>query len=682
MIAIPHKTHRIEQIWLPQTLPLREYKSVELRLVKIIFKFKIIVLIISIGLPVRREIRDLQANYPDQWNLFLLGMDALQKVDENDPLSYYQIAGIHGLPYKSWDNVDGIPDFPDGSGGYCTHSSILFAPWHRPYLALMEMSLYNTIQKLVTQFPQAMQAKYVAAAKDIRLPFWDWASKSSPTFPTSISATQVTVTWTDGTTKAIPNPLYAFSFHPIDPSPSDFDTFWSQFQSTLRYPTRSKQSQENLVSRAMTNDNASLRNNISLILLSSTYQQFDAFSNNAWLQNGQPGQFGSLEDCHNQIHDLTGGPNGHMGSLDVSAFDPVFWLHHCNVDRLWAMWQDLNPNSYVTPKPSDGNFFTEPNSIEDTNSSLKPFWNTDGTDFWIPTNVKETKTFGYAYPETQSWNYSNVAQYQAALQQQINQEYGANALAEFVKSRVAAPQTTVSLAASIGAFQQKAVSHPVGQVKLASVAQPSIGASAPKPAPPVKPDAPVAAVNKPGSPEVHPKIASMIATQKYTEWVTNVRVVKHSLGQTFRVMIFLGDFNSNPETWPFEHSLVSRVTVLGRGNTNKNCDKCRADAAKDFVVTGTVSLTSALLQDIADGRLASLDKEDVVPYLQKNLHWRVSLFDGSERARDQVDGLKVGVCSTQVQIGQNGIPVYSGTYDVHMDITHGRPAGLGHGDQI
>src|ERR1700760_964394 len=229
---------------------------------KIYIQVMIVALIVKIGFPVRREIRDLQANYPDQWNLFLLGMDALQKVDEKNPLSYYQIAGIHGMPYKSWDNVNGISDFPDGRGGYCTHSSVLFAPWHRPYLTLLEMSLYNVIQKLVTQFPQTMQAKYTAAAKDIRLPFWDWASKSSPTFPTSISSAQVTVTWTDGSTKVIPNPLYAFRFHPIDPSPGDFDGFWSQFQSTLRYPNRSRQSQENLVSRAMANDNASLRNNI------------------------------------------------------------------------------------------------------------------------------------------------------------------------------------------------------------------------------------------------------------------------------------------------------------------------------------------------------------------------------------------------------------------------------------
>src|SRR5262245_30625657 len=41
---------------------------------------------------------------------------------------------------------------------------------------------------------------------------------------------------------------------------------------------------------------------------------------------------------HNSLHGGFGG-GGHMGSVAVSPFDPMFYLHHCNVDRLWAMWQ-------------------------------------------------------------------------------------------------------------------------------------------------------------------------------------------------------------------------------------------------------------------------------------------------------------------------------------------------------
>lgn len=41
----------------------------------------------------RLELRDMVENHPDQWNLFLLGLERFQKVDEKEPLSYFQIAG-------------------------------------------------------------------------------------------------------------------------------------------------------------------------------------------------------------------------------------------------------------------------------------------------------------------------------------------------------------------------------------------------------------------------------------------------------------------------------------------------------------------------------------------------------------------------------------------------------------
>ncbi|MEL6552538.1 MAG: tyrosinase family protein [Cyanobacteria bacterium J06621_11] len=31
---------------------------------------------------------------------------------------------------------------------------------------------------------------------------------------------------------------------------------------------------------------------------------------------------------------------GTMDSVPCSPYDPIFWLHHANVDRLWAQWQD------------------------------------------------------------------------------------------------------------------------------------------------------------------------------------------------------------------------------------------------------------------------------------------------------------------------------------------------------
>jgi tyrosinase len=96
--------------------------------------------------PLRRELRDLQRNFPDQYNLFILGLKSLEGQDGNIQTSYYQIAGIHGMPYKPWNGVGSSTNWQNTSrfGGYCTHSSILFLTWHRPYLALYEVTSPST----------------------------------------------------------------------------------------------------------------------------------------------------------------------------------------------------------------------------------------------------------------------------------------------------------------------------------------------------------------------------------------------------------------------------------------------------------------------------------------------------------------------------------------------------------
>lgn len=71
--------------------------------------------------------------------------------------------------------------------------------------------------------------------------------------------------------------------------------------------------------------------------------------------------FGALENIHNLLHNFSGGANpafnahqpnnpnepqsGDMVSPGTTAFDPIFWGHHSNVDRLWWEWQILHPNA-------------------------------------------------------------------------------------------------------------------------------------------------------------------------------------------------------------------------------------------------------------------------------------------------------------------------------------------------
>ena len=63
---------------------------------------------------------------------------------------------------------------------------------------------------------------------------------------------------------------------------------------------------------------------------------------------------------HNMMHTYFGTGTQQMASLMASPFDPMFYLHHCNIDRLWAMWQmDGHATAYGTTAPRPGHAFTD-----------------------------------------------------------------------------------------------------------------------------------------------------------------------------------------------------------------------------------------------------------------------------------------------------------------------------------
>lgn len=43
-----------------------------------------------------------------------------------------------------------------------------------------------------------------------------------------------------------------------------------------------------------------------------------------------------VQNQHDRVHGWVGGD---MGIVAQSAFDPIFWSHHCMIDRLWYLWQ-------------------------------------------------------------------------------------------------------------------------------------------------------------------------------------------------------------------------------------------------------------------------------------------------------------------------------------------------------
>jgi tyrosinase len=51
-----------------------------------------------------------------------------------------------------------------------------------------------------------------------------------------------------------------------------------------------------------------------------------------------------LESLHNGVHGFVGGT---MASVATSAYDPIFWAHHCMIDRVWYLWQLDHPGAQL-----------------------------------------------------------------------------------------------------------------------------------------------------------------------------------------------------------------------------------------------------------------------------------------------------------------------------------------------
>ncbi|MFL6197069.1 MAG: tyrosinase family protein [Thermoanaerobaculia bacterium] len=77
------------------------------------------------------------------------------------------------------------------------------------------------------------------------------------------------------------------------------------------------------------------------------------------------GVFGQLESQpHNIIHVLVGGNTGWMSDPNLAARDPIFWLHHSNIDRLWSHWIALGDGR---ADPSDNLWKTQVFTFFDEN---------------------------------------------------------------------------------------------------------------------------------------------------------------------------------------------------------------------------------------------------------------------------------------------------------------------------
>jgi hypothetical protein len=77
---------------------------------------------------------------------------------------------------------------------------------------------------------------------------------------------------------------------------------------------------------------------------------------------------------HNSIHFAVGGAIGNaagsMSDVSTAAFDPIFWVHHANIDRLWSIW-DCDATRVWGAVPPRSWFDEKPWVFHDVTLSLK-----------------------------------------------------------------------------------------------------------------------------------------------------------------------------------------------------------------------------------------------------------------------------------------------------------------------
>jgi tyrosinase len=159
----------------------------------------------------------------------------------------------------------------------------------------------------------------------------------------------------------------------------------------------------------------SIKDCVSRMLSENYLKSWRTFSSTLYQREAQtPTDFLSIEQIHNNIHSATGGyetqvaGQGHMSDPAIAAFDPIFYLHHCNVDRQLAMWQTLNPTKWfdnIGPNDAGPKY------------RLEPFHKADG-QVYTSDDVKDWTKLGYQYDnlEKRASRFQRVASTQQAME--------------------------------------------------------------------------------------------------------------------------------------------------------------------------------------------------------------------------------------------------------------------------
>lgn len=283
------------------------------------------------------------------------------------------------------------------------------------------MSVHATT--IAQQYPVEQRDEYLAAAEFLRIPYWDWAQTFR--LPDVVTNPYLDVKTPAGL-QTIDNPLLLYRF-PVNMQAAGYFPNFGQFSTlpfTARHYTQPTGSdQEGASASLLALSAARLSNLYELLVTRDNWTEFSAYQIAGVLNPGV-----SLEGLHGVVHNAIGGFQGqtalgHMTVTQLSAFDPVFWLHHANVDRIVAIWQALHPNSFVEPVINlDGTYFQPPHTPDTEDTLLAPFHSDEDGNMWTAATARDIATFGYTYPELIDWN-ANASELTANVRSAVNKLY-------------------------------------------------------------------------------------------------------------------------------------------------------------------------------------------------------------------------------------------------------------------
>ncbi|HKS25129.1 MAG TPA: tyrosinase family protein [Thermoanaerobaculia bacterium] len=249
---------------------------------------------------------------------YALGVKALNELALDDKLSWRFYAAIHGFREDLWRTYgylragDRVP--PAAVTGLyweqCQHGSWYFLPWHRGYLLGIEATLRDAIVRH-------------GGPSDWAMPYWNYFVKHENQLPPAFAS------------KTLPPGSSQNSFLPDGShNPLFIEQRWGPDRATPGNV---------FVPLDQVDLNALAKRDFTGVT-SGGDPGFGGPDTGFSRMNSPHGALES--NPHDVVHSSVGGRNpadpGRLGGLMsaslTAGLDPIFWLHHANIDRLWEVW--------------------------------------------------------------------------------------------------------------------------------------------------------------------------------------------------------------------------------------------------------------------------------------------------------------------------------------------------------